>query len=92
MKTKNNIKFFFKKYFFKIRALIIILGTFIMFYFFYFSDKEFSLEIIIQNKNDIKMYVCILIAFGTSFFINFIIGGFNKENVKKMTSMKEFED
>jgi hypothetical protein len=89
MKIKNNVRIFFRKYFYKIRAFNIMLGALIIFYGAYFSDKEFTIETIIQDRKNIKMYLCILIAFGTSFLINYVIGGFKKKNVEKMIQNKK---
>ena len=63
-----------------------------MFYSLYFSNKPTNIETLIENKNNPMMYLCLLFSFGSSLLIYFMIGGFNKKNVEKMTSMKEFED
>ncbi|WOC40132.1 hypothetical protein [Polaribacter sp. HL-MS24] len=92
MKKSKKIQFFLKKHFYKFRILTITLGTLIMFYGLYFSDKPATIKTIIENKKNPMMYLCILFSFAGSLFINYIIGGFNKENVRKMTSKKEFKD
>ena len=92
MKTNKKVKFFLKKHFYKIRILVILLGTLIMFHAYYFYDRPFTLETLIQDKGKPKMYICFLFSFGISIFISYLIGYFKKENVKKMTSMKEFEE
>lgn len=91
MKTNKKIKFFLKKHFYKVRFFVIMLGTVIMFHAYYFYDRPFTLETLIQDKAKPKMYLCLLFSFGVSFCISYSIGLFNKENIRKMTSMDEFE-
>lgn len=92
MKTNKKIKFFLKNNFNKFRILIIFIGTLILFRGFYFSDKPLTIDTIILNKNNPTMYICIVFSFFICLLINYIIGGFNKKNVEKMKSMKEFEE
>ncbi len=92
MKVNKNFKIFFKKYFYKIRIIIILLGTFIMFHAYYFSDKPATLETIIQNKGDKMMYLCIFFSFGISLLMSYSVGLFNKGNIRKMTTMDGDEE
>ncbi len=87
MKTK----FYLKRNFYKIRILLIIVITIIMFYSFYFSDKPASINTIRENKDNPMMYVCIVISLFTSLLMIYIMGGFNKENIKRMTTINENE-
>ena len=91
MKTTKKVKCFLKRNFFKIRFIIILLGTTIMFHALYFSDRPFILETLIKDRKEPRMYLCLLLSFGTALLIVYIIGYFNKQNVKKITSMEEFE-
>lgn len=60
-----------------------------MFHAFYFADKPVSVKTIIQDRNNPLMYFCLLLSFGCSLFINYIIGYFNKEQIKKITTIEE---
>ena len=93
MKTNTNkkIRFFLKKHFYKVRMFTIILGTLIMFYGFYFSDKSFTVETFIENGKNPMMYLCILFAFATSILIHYVIGDFNKENKNKKSNYPNFK-
>ena len=91
MDKNKKIKFFLKKNFYKLRVLVIILGTILYFLAFYFSDKKMSFTTLIENKTDPMLYICLIFSLLSSLFTNYFIGGFNKKNVKKMTSMEEFE-
>ncbi len=92
MDKNKKIKFFLKKNFYKLRVLVIILGTILYFLAFYFSDKKMSFTTLIENKTDPMLYICLIFSLLSSLFTNYFIGGFNKKNVKKMTSMEEFEE
>ena len=61
-----------------------------MFYVLYFWEKPI-LDTLIEDKTEPIMYLCLLISFGSSFYTSYSLGYFNKENIKKMTSMEEFE-
>jgi hypothetical protein len=51
-----------------------------------------SFTTLIENKTDPMLYICLIFSLLSSLFTNYFIGGFNKKNVKKMTSMEEFEE
>ena len=89
METNKKVKYFLKKHFYKVRFVIIILVTIIMFYAYYFSDRPATLETLIKDSKQPRMYLCLLFSFGTALLIGYIIGAFNKENVKKMTTLNE---
>jgi len=68
------------KYLLVYKIIYIILGTLIMFYALYFSDKEASLKTIAYNINNPMMYVCLILSFiGAVFITKFIL---NKKNLK----------
>jgi hypothetical protein len=87
-----KLKFILKKNFNIIRILLIIIGTLILFRGYYFIDKPVTIDTIIINKKSPEMYICLVFSFCICLLINYIIGGFNKKNVEKMKSMKEFEE
>lgn len=57
-----------------------------MFHAFYFSDKQASIETIYQDKNEPMMYLCMCFSFGISILIHYIIGFFNKDMIKNITT------
>lgn len=65
-----SFKIFIKKHYLLFNIFIIVLGTFIMFYALYFSDKPFSLKTFKENIDNIMMYLCLLFSFLGSFIIN----------------------
>ncbi|SNZ01285.1 hypothetical protein SAMN06265377_3122 [Flagellimonas pacifica] len=81
MKIKKKLL----KNFYQFRILTIVLGTLVMFYSFYFTNKPATIETIIDNKKNPMMYLCILFALGTSLLIHYIISRFNKKNRERMT-------
>lgn len=68
-----NFKNFIRKHYLSFNIFSIILGTFIMFYALYFSDKPFSLETFKENLDNFMMYLCLLFSFLGSFIINKIV-------------------
>jgi hypothetical protein len=70
MKLSN----FIKNNIFGIRIILTVFGTLSFFYAFFFYDKDFSFETIANHKNDIKMYICIIISLIGSIWISFFTG------------------
>jgi Na+/melibiose symporter-like transporter len=87
-----DFKFFSKKrfYFFLIFNLGLI--TFVVFYGVYVVILPYFFNKLVQGKSELAMIISIVIAVGCSIFINYRIGFFCKENIKKITSTKENEE
>lgn len=87
MKKNKKIEFFLKKYFYTVRFFVILLGTLIMFHAYYFYDRPFSVETLINDIGKIRIYLCLLFSFGISLLISYVIGFFNKENIEKIKEL-----
>lgn len=61
-----------------IRIIYFVLGTFIMFYAYFFTNRKFAIVTIIENKNNPLLYLCILFSFISVILIYYVIGGFKK--------------
>jgi len=72
------------------KTLLTLFGTLLFFCAFFFSDKEFSITTILNNKGNITMYLCIVISFLTSFWISFYTGKINIAN-KKAKEISNFK-
>jgi len=60
----NNNLFIFK-------IISLGFGTIIMFIALFFLDKKLSIDTIIEHKSDLMMYLCLLLSFLFSFWINY---------------------
>lgn len=65
-----DFKEFYKKYFILIEIIYIIIGTFIMFYALYFSDKPTSIKTLRENIDNPMMYLCLIISLVGSLWIS----------------------
>ena len=64
------MKNFILKHLLIFKTLSLILGTIIMFIALFFSDKEFNIQMIVVHKSDKMMYLCLLLSFAFSFWVN----------------------
>lgn len=64
-------KAFIFKNFFAIRMILIAIGTLVMFYALFFSDKTMSVNTITENINNPIMYLCLFISFLGSYWISY---------------------
>lgn len=87
MKTR----LFLKRNFYKIRFFLILFGTFIFWYAFYFADQNISINYITCYLKDYRMYLALIFSILGSLFVNYTVGAFNKENIKRMTTIDENE-
>lgn len=87
--NKKKFIIFLKKNYSKARIISVLIGTLIMFYGFYFSNKSFTLETLQNEITKPIMYICILFSFISSLLIHYIIGDFNKKNIKKIKNLEE---
>ncbi|MBP0902584.1 hypothetical protein ACFSKN_06155 [Mariniflexile gromovii] len=62
---------FVLKHYTFIRVILITIGTLIMFYAFFFSDRPASFNTIKENIDNPMMYVCLLISFLGAWWINY---------------------
>ena len=83
MKTK----LYLKRNFYNIRILLILFGTFIFWYAFYFADQNISIHCLPCYLKDYRMYLALIFAVFSSFLTNNIL--FNKRNIKRMTKIDE---
>ena len=60
------------------RVLENLLGTGVFFFAFFFLDKEFTIDTIIDNQKNPMLYICILFSFIASYITGKLIGKFIK--------------
>jgi len=70
---------------------MIFFSTVIMFYALFFAYKERSWKTLYEHINDPMMYLCFLLSFIFSIVTAYWVGAFNKENVRKITTMETDE-
>lgn len=55
------------------KIIPVTIFTLVMFYAYFFSDKTFSWNVIVNNRYNPKMYICLLIAFLVALAMNMVI-------------------
>jgi len=86
-----KIKLFIKRNFYVVRVFLIIIGTLIFWYAFYFADQKISVDCIPFYLTDYRMYLALIFSVFGSFFVSYTVGAFNKENIKRITTIEENE-
>mgnify|MGYP006078992661 FL=1 len=86
-----KFKLFLKRNFYTIRILLIVFGGLIFWYSFYFSDQKLSIDCIPYYLKDYRMYLALIFSILGSLFVVYTVGIFNKENIKRITTLDEDE-
>ena len=82
-----KVKLFIKRNFYIIRGFLILFGTLIFWYAFYFADQNISADCIPCYLKDYRMYLALIFSVFSSFLTNNIL--FNKENIRRITTIDE---
>ncbi len=86
-----KFKLFIKQNFYTIRILFVVFGVLIFWHSFYFAEQTLSIECIPCYLKDYRMYLALIFSFFTSLLTTYFLGGFNKENIKRITTIDECE-
>ena len=87
-----KIKLFLKRNFYTFRIVFIFLQTILFLYAFYFAEQTLSIECIPCYLKDYRMYLALIFSFFTTLLIIYSLGGFNKENIKRITTIDKDKD
>ena len=80
-----KFKLFLKRNFYTVRVFLIVFGTLVFWYTFYFAEQNISINCIPCYLKDYRMYLALIFSVFSSFLTNNIL--FNKENIKKITTI-----
>lgn len=82
-----------KLYSWKVKWSLITCGTAGYFIAFFFSDKQLSLQVFCQHLNDPLIYLCLLISFLGSYFLEWWItsGALNGSKGAKPGDVDKFD-
>jgi len=86
-----KFRLFLKRNFYTLRIVFIFFQTALFQYAFYFAEQTLSIECIPCYLRDYRMYLALIFSFFTSLLIIYFLGGFNKENIKRITTIDENE-
>jgi len=84
-----KFKLFLKRNFYTVRVFLIVFGTVIFWYAFYFAEQNISINCIPCYLKDYRMYLALIFSVLSSFLTNNIL--FNKENIRRITTIDENE-
>lgn len=84
-----KFKLFLKRNFYTVRVFLIVFGTLIFWYAFYFAEQNISINCIPCYLKDYRMYLALIFAILGSLFVVYTVGIFNKENINKITTIDE---
>lgn len=87
-----NINPLLKRNFYTIRGFLIVFGTLIFWYAFYFADQKIAVECIPSYLLDYRMYLALFFSVVGSFSVSFTTGAFNKENIKRITTLEKEDE
>ena len=87
-----KIKLFLKRNFYTFRIVFIFLQTILFLYAFNFAEQTLSIECIPCYFKDYRMYLALIFSFFTTLLIIYSLGGFNKENIKRITTIDKDKD